>query len=108
MVRVQSVYRTVSMMASFETCVDYTKKTINVNVSLKGKASWMALKMFLVWILHFGNSLSKWPAQHYIRVYFVDIWTRYSECYSHTKLWPWHWTFAGCNIVTLTLNLCWL
>ena len=39
MVRVQSVYRTVSMMASFETCVDYTKKTINVNVSLKGKAS---------------------------------------------------------------------
>jgi len=27
------------MMASFETCVDYAKKTINVNVSIKGKAS---------------------------------------------------------------------
>jgi len=26
------------MMASFETCVDYAKKTINVNVSLKGKS----------------------------------------------------------------------
>jgi len=26
-------------MASFETCVDYAKKTINVNVSIKGKAS---------------------------------------------------------------------
>ena len=37
MIRVQSVYRTV-IYDGF-VCVDYAKKTINVNVSLKGKAS---------------------------------------------------------------------